>query len=264
MVSKNELQNALKEKFGINKNISQSLSQQECEELLNLLAIKPSAAKLISSYADKNSSLGRNNATFGMARSRAEGKLEDLQARHLQLKEYTESIEQDNKALESKKENLEEQQKQLQSNVQTLSSKNKFLNSNFQNLTTQNNQLAEANTKLNNELAEASRKLNTKTEDLQKIEEANAKIESRKKLLEKQQNQLKAELESLSKEKDALSSKVEDLTEVNAELKKENKDLKNIVDQIRLRLARDTKALLEYEDSEIRKAVIRLFRWTLG
>jgi hypothetical protein len=54
------------------------------------------------------------------------------------------------------------------------------------------------------------------------------------------------------------------LTEANTQLKKDNKDLKNIVDQIRLRLARDTKELLEYEDNEIRKALIRLFRWTLG
>ena len=49
-----------------------------------------------------------------------------------------------------------------------------------------------------------------------------------------------------------------------AQLKKDNKELKNVVDQIRLRLAHDTKMLLQYEDSEIRKALIRLFRWTLG
>ena len=48
------------------------------------------------------------------------------------------------------------------------------------------------------------------------------------------------------------------------QLKKDNKELKNVVDQIRLRLARDTKMLLQYEDSEIRKALIRMFRWTLG
>ena len=61
-----------------------------------------------------------------------------------------------------------------------------------------------------------------------------------------------------------LTSQNDELIDANTKLKKDNKDLKNIVDQIRLRLARDTKMLLEYEDSEIRKALIRLFRWTLG
>jgi hypothetical protein len=56
----------------------------------------------------------------------------------------------------------------------------------------------------------------------------------------------------------------DELAEANNQLKRDNKELKNIVDQIRLRLARDTKMLLQYEDSELRKAVIRLFRWTLG
>ena len=56
MTSKDELQTALKEKFGVNKNISQPLSKEECERLLNLLYSEASAAKLVSSYADKNSS----------------------------------------------------------------------------------------------------------------------------------------------------------------------------------------------------------------
>lgn len=253
MASKDELQNVLKEKFNINKNISQSLSKDECEKLVDLLTREPSAAKLISSYADKNSNLGRNNATFGRARSRAEGKLEDLQERHLQLKEYTEFIEQANKTLESKKQDLESQQNKLQADVQNLSSKNQSLNSQSQILITQNNQLAEANLKLQQ-----------KNEDLKKIEQANLNLENRKRLLEAEQQKLQAEVQGLLSEKTSLTSKVENLTEVNTELKKDNKNLKNLVDQIRLRLASDTKALLEYEDSEIRKAVIRLFRWTLG
>ena len=44
----------------------------------------------------------------------------------------------------------------------------------------------------------------------------------------------------------------------------ENKDLKNLVDAIKLRLTKDIQELLKYEDSEIRKALIRLFQWTLG
>lgn len=194
MAAKDELQNALKEKFGINKNISQPLSKQECERLLALLYSEPSTTKLVSSYADKNSSLKHNNATLGRARSHTEHKFEVLQAEHLQLEKSVASIEQAKTALESKKRLLEEEQRKLEVEVQGLSSKNQSLASKVHTLTTQNDELTVANT----------------------------------------------------------------------QLKKENKDLKNIVDQIRLRLARDTKMLLQYEDSELRKAVIRLFRWTLG
>jgi hypothetical protein len=63
---------------------------------------------------------------------------------------------------------------------------------------------------------------------------------------------------------DALASNNNELLEANDQLKKDNKSLKNIVDAIRLRLARDTNELLKYEDNEIRKALIKLFKWTLG
>jgi len=194
MASKNELQNALKENFGINKNISQPLNKGECERLLNLLDSEPSAAKLVESYADKNSNLWRNNANYGKARSQTELKFAALQAEYLQLEKSTESIEEAKITLERRKGLLEEERRKLEAEVQSLSSKNQSLASKVQTLTTQKDDLSVANT----------------------------------------------------------------------QLKKENKDLKNIVDQIRLRLARDTKALLQYEDSEIRKAVIRLFKWTLG
>lgn len=194
MASKDELQTVLKEKFGINKNISQPLTKDECERLLNLLEGEPSAAKLVESYADKNSSLWRNNASYGRARSQAERKLAALQAEHSELEHLIDSIEQAKATLEIQRKRLEEEQRTLEADIQQLSSKNQFLISQVQTLTTQNDELTIANT----------------------------------------------------------------------QLKKENKDLKNIVDQIRLRLARDTKLLLQYEDSEIRKALIRLFRWTLG
>jgi chromosome segregation ATPase len=194
MVSKAELQDALKEKFGINKNISQSLSKEECEELLGFLHREPIAAKLVGSYADKNNSLGRNNAAYARARSQAERKFETLQVEYRQLENSIQSIEAAKVTLEDKKRVLEEEQRKLEADIQNLSSTNQTLASKVQSLTTENDELTEANT----------------------------------------------------------------------QLKKENKDLKNIVDQIRLRLARDTKLLLQYEDSEIRKALIRLFRWTLG
>lgn len=194
MASKNELQQILKEKYGINKNISDSLSQEECFALLSVLNSEPSAAKLIESYTEKNSSLAKNNAYYGRLRSQAEKKLETAKNEYQQLEKSVKSIEEDKIDLEKRKKQLEQERVALEAQVQSLSSTNNALASKVQVLTTQNDELIEANT----------------------------------------------------------------------ELKKDNKDLKNIVDQIRLRLARDTKLLLQYEDSEIRKALIRLFSWTLG
>jgi chromosome segregation ATPase len=194
MASKDELQNTLKAEFGINKNISQPLSKEECEALLNLLSQEPSVAKIVGSYVDKNNSLWRNNITYGRSRSQSERKFEALKVEYLQLEESIQSIETAKVTLEGKKSFLEGEQRKLEAEIQGLSSRNQALASKVQTLTTRN----------------------------------------------------------------------DELTEVNTQLKKENKDLKNIVDQIRLRLARDTKLLLQYEDSEIRKALIRLFQWTLG
>jgi chromosome segregation ATPase len=194
MASKNELQNILKEKFDINKNISQSLNKEECEELLSLLYREPSAVKLVNSYADKNGQLGRNNATYARAGKQAQRKLETLQVDYRQLEDSIQSIEAAKVDLETRKKVLEDEQRKLEAEIQALASGNQALASKMQVLTTQNDELIEA----------------------------------------------------------------------NSQLKRENKDLKNIVDQIRLRLARDTKLLLQYEDNEIRKALIRLFKWTLG
>lgn len=55
-----------------------------------------------------------------------------------------------------------------------------------------------------------------------------------------------------------------ELVKVNEQLKKDNKDLKNIVDEIKLKLAINVKSLLRYEDSEIRKALVKMFNSTLG
>ncbi|MUG96649.1 hypothetical protein F7734_31645 [Scytonema sp. UIC 10036] len=194
MASKDELQSTLKEKFSINKNISQPLTKEECERLIKLLESEPSAVKLVDSYANKNSTLGRNNSSYARARNQAEHKLAALQTEYLELEKSIASIEEAKTNLENRKRLLEEEQKKLQDEVENLTSKNQSLSSKVQTLTTQNDEIMNA----------------------------------------------------------------------NAQLKKDNKNLKNIVDQIKLKLARDTKELLQYEDNEIRKAIIRLFRWTLG
>ena len=194
MASKSELQSALKEKYGINKNITQPLSTEECEQLLTLLHTQPSAVRLVGSLIAKNSDLSRNNRQFGQQRSQAERRLNALQVEYQQLEETIADFEAHNRALGDRKGQLSQEQQALEAEIKKLSDENASLSKKTQALTTQNDELIDA----------------------------------------------------------------------NEQLKKDNKYLKNIVDQIRLRLARDTKMLLEYEDSEIRKALIRLFRWTLG
>lgn len=194
MASKRELQDILKDRYGINKNISDALSAADCEQMLALLEQEPSALKLVEAFAEKNLSLGRNNAQYGQQRSRAERKLEALQVDYQQLEQSVQALEQSNAALADRKQQLDLQRQQLEAEIQALSSTNLRLESRVGDLSEQN----------------------------------------------------------------------VDLTEANTQLKKDNKELKNIVDLIKLRLTRDTKELLKYEDSELRKMVIRLFRWTLG
>ncbi|NER83840.1 MAG: hypothetical protein F6K42_30715 [Leptolyngbya sp. SIO1D8] len=194
MSSKKDLQNTLKEKYGINKNITQTLSTEDCEQLIMLLHHQPSAVRLVESFINKNINLSNNNRQFGQERSKAQKKLNVLQVEYQQLEKSISDLEKVNKELGSRRGKLSQEQIELEAEVKNLSSQNHFLSKKVQILTTQNDELVDANDKL----------------------------------------------------------------------KKDNKDLKNIVDQIRLRLARDTKMLLDYEDSEIRKALIRLFRWTLG
>lgn len=194
MSSKGQLQTILKEQYGINKNITDSLSLEDCENLLVTLSSQPSTAKLVASFTEKNNELSKNNRYYGQQRSQAEKKFAKLQAEHEQLEKAIAEMEKTNEKLGDRKRNLSAEHEALESEINRLAAENQQLSSKVQTLTTRNDELVEA----------------------------------------------------------------------NDQLKRDNKDLKNIVDQIRLRLARDTKMLLEYEDSEIRKALIRLFRWTLG
>ncbi|NEP63849.1 MAG: hypothetical protein F6K31_44320 [Symploca sp. SIO2G7] len=194
MPTKNDFQDTLKEKYSINKNITQPLSAVECEEFLALLESKPSAIKLVESFVAKNEELSRNNRNYGQQRSQVQKKLKSLQVEHEKLEKEIKELETSNGSLGDRKSQLSQEHQELEAQIQQLSSENKTLSSKVQSLTTHNDELVDANEKL----------------------------------------------------------------------KKDNKDLKNVVDQIRLRLARDTKMLMQYEDSEIRKALIRLFRWTLG
>jgi len=85
MASKDELQTVLKSKYGINKNISQPLNLEECTELLYVLNREPGAAKLVESFAQKNSTLGDNNRHYGRLREQSERKLESVKAEYRAL-----------------------------------------------------------------------------------------------------------------------------------------------------------------------------------
>lgn len=194
MPAKDEIQTILKEKYGINKNITQPLSHEDCESLLVLLHNKRSAVRLVESLVEKNQELSKNNRFFGQRRSQAEAKLDKLQQENQQLERAIAEMEKANDVLGNRKSRLSTEQQELENEIQRLTSQTQRLNV----------------------------KVNT------------------------------------------LSSHNEELIEANDELKRDNKELKNHIDQIRLRLARDMKTLLQYEDSEIRKAMIRLLRWSLG
>ena len=194
MPSKKELQALLKEKYDINLNVSQALSAEECELLLTSLQGQPHMRKLVESFAEKNTDLGRRNRHFGSLRSSAEKRLEKLQTDYQQLEDQIAQMEQAKVGLVNRKQVITAETQALEADIQRLN----------------------------------------------------------------------AEKQYLDKQVKVLSSQNSELTDANQQLKKDNKDLKNVVDQIRLRLAKDTKELLRYEDSEIRKALIRLFRWTLG
>ncbi len=73
-----------------------------------------------------------------------------------------------------------------------------------------------------------------------------------------------SEVRELEAKIKALEKVKYELEQANDKLKKDNKNLKNIVDAIRLKLALETKKLLQYKDSELRQRVIKLFKSTLG
>lgn len=82
--------------------------------------------------------------------------------------------------------------------------------------------------------------------------------------------ELQAQLQALESDRDAilagkdeLEKQTEKLKEVNDMLMKDNRRLRNVLDQIKLKIAQDMKSLLRYQDSEIRRAAIRLFQKTI-
>lgn len=194
MQSKADLQTILKDRHGINKNVTQSLSREDCAKLVMVLNDQPAARELVTAFVKKNHELSSNNRNLGKRRENAAKKLEQLTREYQQLEESIAKQEAKNERLDQHKGDLAAEEAELQRKIEVLKQRNQTLESEVQTLTTRNDELENANERL----------------------------------------------------------------------QKDNKALKIIVDQIRLRLARDIDELLRYEDSELRKAMIRLLKWTLG
>lgn len=111
-----------------------------------------------------------------------------------------------------------------------------------------------------------------KTNEIERKEkEYAAKIDRLINSQREEKDKREAEIQSLNSKSNlvedrlkAITSQNKDLIVVNEQLMKDNKTLKNLIDEIRLKLAINTKKIIQYEDSEIRKAVIHLFKSTLG
>jgi hypothetical protein len=89
--------------------------------------------------------------------------------------------------------------------------------------------------------------------------------------IELMQQQHRVVIEQKDLQNQQLSAQVKELevdnrslTKVNTELKKDNKSLKNIVDSIRLQLAKDMKGVLKNQDGDLRQAILKLFKSTQG
>ncbi|MFO0211749.1 MAG: hypothetical protein ACK53E_13425, partial [Pseudanabaena sp.] len=68
----------------------------------------------------------------------------------------------------------------------------------------------------------------------------------------------------LDSQNSKLSKTNEKLLQVKDQLEQDNRRLKNLVDAIRLRITIDGGKLLQYEDSEIRKALSKWFKGMQG
>jgi len=122
-------------------------------------------------------------------------------------------------------------------------------------------------TQYKQELKQAREKYETENHNLASVNELKAEVRHLTAVndeLKKENTALKDELQNLTSVNKDLNAKLKKSNLINDQLKKDNKDLKNVVDAIKLKLAVEVNQLLKYEDSEIRKALIKLFKSTLG
>ena len=151
MASKSQVQTVLKEKYGINNNISDVLDKEECERLLTILDHEPIAVKLVESFAEKNSTLRKNNASLGSRRYHAETKLSSLQSEYLQLQESIKNIEIPKSESTLKKKQLEQETRKIEENIKQVTTENKNLKTQLEALNQSNQNLSKVNLQLEKE-----------------------------------------------------------------------------------------------------------------
>ena len=80
-----DIANKLKEIYGINKNISNSLTEEQKEDLFFLLENNETVLTLTQSFVAKNNELANNNRKYGRQRETAKRNLVDEQERNNEL-----------------------------------------------------------------------------------------------------------------------------------------------------------------------------------
>ncbi|AUS99737.1 hypothetical protein CLI64_04660 [Nostoc sp. CENA543] len=127
---------------------------------------------------------------------------------------------------------------------------------------------------INRQRLQASQKgmVTKKNKEIERThQEYTAKINGLNQSYQKEQEKYATQIQHLSNTNKVLETQLQnantqnnELVKANQQLQKDNKDLKNIIDGIKLKLTMNIKQLLQYEDSEIRKALIHMFKSTLG
>ena len=80
-----DIANKLKEIYGINKNISNSLTEEQKENLFFLLENNETVLTLTQSFVAKNNELANNNRKYGRQRETAKRNLVDERERNNEL-----------------------------------------------------------------------------------------------------------------------------------------------------------------------------------
>lgn len=114
------------------------------------------------------------------------------------------------------------------------------------------------------EVTKKNKKIEKKTQENADLESKVRILTSEKRELIESNGQLRRDSKDLIEVNNQLKKDNKNLIEVNDQLKRDNKDLKNLVDAIKLKLAIDVRQLMQYENSEIRKALAKWFKSTQG
>jgi chromosome segregation ATPase len=154
--TKAAVQEVLKDKYQINKNISQNLTAEECRQLLVLLSNgNTGLEKLLTAYAGKNFDLGKNNAFYGRQRASAEKKVEELQQEYQELQNRIKAIEDKKVVLVGRKQLLENETSELEQQISKLQADNQSLTTKVEKLDADKILL----TKVNHELKKDNKQL---------------------------------------------------------------------------------------------------------